>query len=248
LNAVWGRTFSEWDDINPPDRNGTYADWLDWGRFWFAELRGEMPWRYDVIRSHDSQRPIMSHSGAVPPFLARSPARIDNWKLASVVDMWGTSYAPKAHNWSMSECAGTMEATRSAARGKTFWISEMSGGATNIRGFWKTPPPQPMDYRVWNWLAVCYGAKATFYWCYLEESTGPEAGGFGMVRANGNITARAKSAAETAQVLRDHWPTIADFSPKPQVGILYDPDNSQQLFSMETSDELYVTRSTTCQT
>ena len=116
----------------------------------------------------------------------------------------------------------------------------MSGGATNSRGFWKAPPPRPSDYRVWNWLAVCYGAKATFYWCYLEESTGPEAGGFGIVRANGNITSRARSAAETAQTLRDNWPTICDYLPEPQVGVLYDPENSQQLFAMEATDDLYV--------
>lgn len=116
----------------------------------------------------------------------------------------------------------------------------MSGGATNSRGFWKAPPPRPMDYRVWNWLAVCYGAKATFYWCYLEESTGPEAGGFGMVRANGALTDRSKSAAETAQVLRDCWPTVRDYVPTTEVGILYDPDVTQQLFAMEANDNLYV--------
>ena len=106
LNNTWGRVHREFGEINPPNRHGTYADWLDWGRFWHDELRGEMKWRYDVIRSVDTQRPIMSHSGAVPPFLARAPACIHNWKLASIVDMWGTSYAPKAHNWSLSECAG----------------------------------------------------------------------------------------------------------------------------------------------
>ena len=33
VNRTWGRAYGEWDDINPPNRHGTYSDWLDWGRF-----------------------------------------------------------------------------------------------------------------------------------------------------------------------------------------------------------------------
>lgn len=239
LNSTWGRAYGEWDDISPPNRHGTYADWLDWGRFWFDWLQGHMQWRYDAIKAADPSRFVMSHSGAVPPFLPRANAFIHNWKLAAPVDMWGTSFAPKYHNWSLSECAGTMDATRSAARGKPFWISEMSGGSTYIRAFNKTPLTLPKDYRAWNWLAAAYGAKATCHWCYLEERTGPEAGSFGLVRANGETTERALAAAETARRLREHSDIVAGHAPRPEVGILYDPDNSMQLFAMENGDELY---------
>jgi hypothetical protein len=132
-----------------------------------------------------------------------------------------------------------MDATRSAARGKRFWISEMSGGPCNLRGFWKVPAPLPRDYRAWNWLAAAYGAKATLYWCYLEERTGPEAGGFGLVRANGESTPRARSASETGSVLREFTEILAGYAPVPKVGVLYDPDNSMQLFAMENGDDLY---------
>ncbi|MBM3800862.1 MAG: hypothetical protein FJW26_00975 [Acidimicrobiia bacterium] len=239
LNERWGSPYQDWNEICPPCRHGAYADWLDWGRFWHDQLAEHMQWRYRTIRAADPGHFVMSHSGAVPPFLARANAFIHNWKLAEPVEMWGTSYAPRYHNWDMSECAGTMDATRSAARGKRFWISEMSGGPCNLRGFWKVPTPVAKDYRVWNWLAAAYGAKATLYWCYLEERTGPEAGGFGLVRANGETTPRARSASETGEVLRRHKAILDDFAPVPQVGILYDPDNSTQLFAMENGDDLY---------
>jgi len=239
LNEKWGSPYQDWSEINPPSRHGTYADWLDWGRFWYDQLAEHMQWRYRTIRATDPSHFVMSHSGAVPPFLARANSFIHNWRLAEPVEMWGTSYAPKFHNWDMSECAGTMDATRSAARGKRFWISEMSGGPCNLRGFWKVPAPVPRDYRAWNWLAAAYGAKATLYWCYLEERTGPEAGGFGLVRANGESTPRARSASETGSVLRQYKEILADYVPVPQVGILYDPDNSMQLFAMENGDDLY---------
>jgi beta-galactosidase len=239
LNERWGSPYQDWNEINPPSHHGTYADWLDWGRFWYDQLAEHMQWRYKTIKAIDSAHFVMSHSGAVPPFLARANSFIHNWKLAEPVEMWGTSYAPKYHNWDMSECAGTLDATRSAARGKRFWISEMSGGACNLRGFAKVPAPSPKDYRAWNWLAAAYGAKATIYWCYLEERTGPEAGGFGLVRANGESTSRSRSAGETASVLREYEEILTDHLPVPQVGILYDSDNAMQLFAMENGDDLY---------
>ena len=239
LNAEWGRAYAEWDDINPPNRHGNYADWLDWGRFWYDQLALHMRWRYSVIKSIDADRFVMSHSGAVPPFLPRPNAFIHNWKLAEPVDLWGTSYAPKYHNWDLSTCAGTIDATRSAARGKPFWISEMSGGATYVRGFAKSPLPRPKDYRAWNWLSAACGAKATIHWCYLEESTGPEATNFGLIRANGQTTERARAAVEIAAALRKYSRIIDRHRPDEQLGILYDPDNSMQLFAMENEDELY---------
>ena len=239
LNATWGRAYGEWEDINPPNRHGTYADWLDWGRFWHDQLAGHMRWRYKILKEVDPDRFVMSHSGAVPPFLPRPNAYIHNWKLAEPVDLWGTSYAPKYHNWDLSTCCGTIDATRSAARGKRFWISEMSGGSTYVRGFAKSPLPRPKDYRAWNWLSAACGAKATIHWCYLEESTGPEATNFGLVRANGQLTERARAAAEVAGTLRRYAHIIDRHQPQESLGILYDPDNSMQLFAMEGEDELY---------
>ncbi len=239
LNDQWGRAYGSWDDVNPPPRHGTYSDWLDWGRFWYDQLEAHMRWRYSILKSADANRFVMSHSGAVPPFLPRPNAFIHNWKLAEPVDMWGTSYAPKYHNWDLATCSGTIDATRSAARGKPFWISEMSGGATYVRGFAKSPLPRPKDYRAWNWLSVACGAKATVHWCYLEESTGMEATNFGLIRANGQTTERAVAARDVAAALRKYSHIIDAYRPDEQLGILYDPDNSMLLFAMENGDELY---------
>lgn len=240
LNATWGRAYGDWQDVQPPNRHGTYADWLDWARFWHDQLAAHMQWRYDTIKAVDPSRVVMSHSGAVPPFLPRPNAFIHNEKLARPVDVWGTSFSPKIHNWTLADCAGTIDATRGAAASKPFWISEMAGGATyGGKGFDKTPLPTEKDFRAWNWLSVAGGAKATIHWCYLEESTGPEAGSFGLVRANGQITPRAKAAARTAALLRRHSKLIMSHHPASQVGVLFDPDNSTQLFAMENADDLH---------
>lgn len=240
LNRTWARAYTDFSQLVPPTRHGNYADWLDWMRFWFDSLAEHMAYRYEIIKAADPTRDVLSHSGAVPPFLPRANACIHNWKLAAEVDIWGTSFAPKAPDWRLSEMAGVMEATHSAARGKPWWIAEMSGGCLYSRGFRKKMPyTRPKDVRSWNWLAVASGAKGICYWCYLTETTGPEAGGFGLIPFNGELSARAAEASKQSKLLRSLHPIIRDYSPKPQVAVLYDPDNSTQMFAMECTDELY---------
>ena len=240
LNNTWARAYTDFSQIAPPNRHGNYADWMDWMRFWFDSLADHMRYRYEIIKAADPSRDVLSHSGAVPPFLPRANACIHNWKLAEGVDIWGTSFAPKAPDWTLGDMMGVMDATRSAARGKPWWIAEMSGGCLYSRGFRsKMPYTRPKDVRAWNWLAVSSGAKGICYWCYLTESTGPEAGGFGLIPFNGEMSARAAEAAKQSTLLQKLHPIIKDYNPKPQVAVLYDPDNTSLLWAMECTDQLY---------
>jgi beta-galactosidase len=236
LNVGWARAFGYWEDVNPPRRHGNFADWLDWMRFWFSNLQAQQQWRYDVIRQADPSRFCMSHSGGVPPMLARIEAGIDNFTLAKPVDMWGTSVAPLGQNWTTAEAAGCCDVTRSAADGKTWWISEMQAGSAHYSGLSKTPIPQPRHIRSTNWLSAAYGAKAIVYWCYLSEVTGNEAPGYCLVRANGEITARAAEAAKTWELFQRFEPLIMDHSPRSDVAIMYDPDSSVMLFAQDGHD------------
>ncbi|MBQ4036994.1 MAG: beta-galactosidase [Clostridia bacterium] len=240
FNNTWARAYNSFDQINPPNRNGGYADWLDFMRFWFDSLADHMRFRYEVIKEADPDRMVLSHSGAVPPFLARASACIHNWKLAAEVDGWGTSFAPKAPDWRLADMSGVLDATRSAARGKPWWVAEMSGGCLYSRGFNKKMPyTRPKDVRSWNWLSVACGAKGICYWCYLTESTGPEAGGFGLVPFSGELSERAREASVQSTLLQSLHPVIRDHEPVPQVSVLYDPDNSTLLWAMEETDQLY---------
>lgn len=236
LNAAWARCFAEWEDVNPPRRHGNLADWLDWFRFWFDNLEAQQRWRYDVIRRADAERFIMSHSGGVPPLLARIEAGINNFSLAKPVDLWGTSMAPLYQNWTTAETGACCDLTRSAARGKPYWISEMQAGSAQYKGLEKTPWPEPRHIRTTNWLSVAYGAKAIVYWCYLSELTGNEAPGYGLVRLSGETTPRAQEAARTWTLLKRYESLIMQHAPKPDVAILYDPDSSVLLFAQEGHD------------
>lgn len=237
LNEAWARAFGYWEDVNPPRRHGNFADWLDWFRFWFDNLERQQRWRYDVIRAADPERFCMSHSGGVPPMLARIEAGINNFSLAKPVDLWGTSMAPLCQNWTTAEAAGCCDVTRSAADGKTWWVSEMQAGMAHYSGLLKAARPEPRHIRSTNWLAVAYGAKAILYWCYLSERTGNEAPGYGLIRTSGETTPRAAEAARTWQLIKRFEPLILQHTPPNDVAILYDPDSSTMLFAQEGNDK-----------
>ena len=239
LNDAWPRAYTSFDQVSPPILQGNYPDWLDWFRFWHDELQQQIRQRVELIKREDPTRMVISHSGAVPPVLSRANACINNWKFAEVVDMWGTSFAPQAFSWELATCAQVMEITRSAAGGKPFWISEMAGGASNVRGFRKSRLPRAKDMHLWNWLAVAMGSRGTVHWCYLTERTGHEAGGYGLARLNGDHTPRSLAVKEIVGQLHRQQDIILGATVPTQVAVLYDPDNSSLLFAMELEDVLY---------
>ena len=240
LNATWGRAYGEWDDVNPPNRHGTYADWLDWGRFWYDQLAGHMRWRYEILKAVDPDHFVMSHSGAVPPFLPRPNAYIHNWKLAEPVDLWGTSFAPKYHNWDLSTCCGTIDATRSAARGQAVLDQRderrldvcaqvrrnprCRAPRTIAHGTGCRPPAAPRRRSTGaTWRKALDRRPRISVWC-APAARPPSA---------------LDAAAEVAGTLRRYAHIIDRHQPQESLGILYDPDNSMQLFAMEGEDELY---------
>jgi beta-galactosidase len=236
LNQAWKRYYGNWEEVNPPRRHGNFADWLDWWRFWFDNLQEQMRWRYQVLKGADPDHFVMSHSGGIPPVLARIHAGINNFALAKEVDMWGTSAAPIIQNWTPAETAAAHEVTRSAARGKEYWIGELQAGYCHEHGLHKCPRPEPKHIRSWNWLSAVYGAKGILYWCYLEESTGNEAQGYGLIRYNGTTTDRAKEAARTFKQMHSYEHIFMKHSPVSDVAMLYDPVSSTILFAQEGTD------------
>ncbi|MCH2130888.1 MAG: beta-galactosidase [Pirellulaceae bacterium] len=239
FNKTWGRAYTDFEQVQPPVLGGTYADWLDWMRFWHEELQANLRWRVEVIKDIAPEITVMSHSGAVPPTIPRAGAMINNFNFAAEVDMWGTSFAPQAFGWNLATCAQIIELTRSAARDKPFWISEMPGGAANVRGFRATRIPRPKDYFKWNWLSAALGSQGTVHWCYLSERTGQESPRYGMIRPNGDHTPRSLEAARTCALLKKYDDILDHAQVQTQVAILYDPDNSSLLYAMELDDFLY---------
>jgi beta-galactosidase len=240
LNAAWVRGYSDWEQVQPPRRHGTYADWLDWRRFTMDSLAEQMALRARTLREADPEHRIMSHTAALAPHDDLAVLAADNWQLASHVDTWGVSLFPhwlfpqKLHEFSMR-----LDIARSSAAGKEFWISELQGGIGKNRGLHASAQAQPSDIRLWNWLGVTHGPRAILYWCYMVESTATESSGFGLVRGNGEITPRAEEAVRTHKLLQRHAKILTDYAPEPQVAILFDSDAALLNYAMEGEEVVH---------
>jgi len=246
LNEAWTRGFPDWKAIDPPRSLGTYPDWVDWRRYIIDRSTKYMHFRADSVRAVDSTHVMESHAAHHPPVDAMVEGGTNGWRLAEVVDVWGLSLFPRRWNapaiserwrqWQASDVAAKFEITRSNAAGKDFWLTELQGGHSNA-GLLRGPQMRPQDIRMWNWLVVATGARGIIYWCYLAESTGREATGFGLVTADGATTDRVQEAAKNNRLIQSCWDILKEYRPRPKVAILTDQDNALLAYAMSGNEE-----------
>lgn len=234
LNAAWSRLYPSWDAIDPPRILGTAPDWVDWRRYMIDRSVRDMHLRADTVRAADSNHIVGSHAeGWCPPLGSFAIDGVSGSRLAEVVDLWGLSQFPRAPGRQLSDGAANMELARSNAHGKEFWLTELQGGDSRLGlvdgGYFM----RPKDIRSYNWLAIAMGAKGIVYWQYLPEGTGQESTRNGLVSRDGSTTDRAEEAAKNHELIQAHWSAVLrNYRPRPQVAILYDPDNGLLTFAL----------------
>ena len=127
LNTNWRRNYGEFDEVQPPRRRGMYNDWLDWRQFNLDSLISTLQWRVDTIRENDPNHYVMIHTrggSGVTRNLAKEG--IDDYRMASLVDKYGTAAFPQCgpeHEYFIA-----MAGARCASRGKEFWMAELQSG------------------------------------------------------------------------------------------------------------------------
>ena len=237
LNEAWTRRYPNWESIDPPRAMGTYADWVDWRRFIIERSTGELAFRIENLRAVDKRTVLEDHAAHHPPLDPIAVPGIDGWRLAEKVDVWGLSLFPRWFSFSAFEGAAKIEITRSCAAGKPFWMTELQGGHGN-KGLWHGHKMRPQDIRLWNWLAVAFGARGLIYWTYHAEATGGESTGFGLVTRDGEPTERVTEASLDNKLIQQHFDIISSPRPKGEIAILTDPDSALLTYAANGSEQL----------
>ena len=232
LNEAWTRRYPNWQAINPPRSLGTSEDWVDWRRYFLDRSTEEMRFRVNTVRAVDSKHLIECHCSLHPPLAETAVFGVNFWRLAELVDVWGLTLFPHQPGARPSDGAARIEITRSNAPGKDFWLTELQGGDSRLGLVGGGFSMRPRDIRFWNWLAVAAGAKGIIYWQYMPEATGRESTRHGLVERDGSTTDRVEEAARNARLLQEHWGLLKDYRPKPQVAVLFDPDNALLTFAL----------------
>ena len=236
LNEAWTRRYPNWDAIDPPRAMGTYADWVDWRRFIIERSTNELAFRVENLRAVDKRTILEDHCAHHPPLDPIAVGGIDAWRLAEKVQVWGLSLFPRWFSFPVFEGAAKIEITRSCAAGKPFWMTELQGGHGN-KGLWHGHKMRPQDIRLWNWLAVAFGARGLIYWTYHAEATGGEATGFGLVTRDGEPTERVTEAALDNRLIQRYFDVISSPRPKAEVAVLADPDNALLTYAANGTEQ-----------
>jgi beta-galactosidase len=233
LNAAWYRRHASWDEVEP-NRLSTilsYTDYIDWKAFIVAKLGEDLRARYEAAKRGAPGSVATSHAAGVGLFASPHywEGQSDDWTMAAQVDYYGTSFYPKHSAFVDRDApwrAALLDFTRSfgfAGGRHGFWIGELQAGfgtiALNV-----SPTVTPEDLRVWTWSALARGAKAICTYAYYPMSTGYESGGFGLVRLDGSLTERSRTAGGMAALVGRHSKLFLDARP-PQspVAVVYNP-------------------------
>jgi beta-galactosidase GanA len=229
LNKAWYRNFESWDDVEP-NRLSTilsYTDYIDWRSFIVNKVAEDLSARWNAVKSVVPNAVATSHAAA--PSLFTSPlsgdGSPDDWKMAQVVDYWGTSFYPK-HSFPVGRDAAwrgaLLDFTRSATNGR-WWVGELQAGFGTV-ALRVSSTVTPNDLRVWMWSAIARGAKGVNVYAWYPMSSGYESGGFGLINLDGTITERARAAGAVARVVDANRDLLLNAQPaKAEVAIVYNP-------------------------
>ena len=207
LNKAWYRTYLSWEEVTPPPRFGTWADMIDWRRFWLDNMRDWLRLRVAAARKGAPDIPVQTHvaySGILGNRLTGGLANElgDEFMLAGEVDYFGLSSFPK---WLMGEEHRYRhllhsEMVASASGRKLFYQVELQGGAGKP-GLLGGEVPTGEDVCCWNYNTIVTGGKGSVYWQYTPEPAGVESPGFGLTGFKGEETPRSRAAGECARSL-----------------------------------------------
>lgn len=233
LNAAWQRRYSSWEDVFPFKRPDLpYTDNMEFTRFLAARSAKHMGLRCRTIKAADPGHIVTGHCGT-PSILSVGttefePAlcRGNDWDLAAQLDGYGTSSFPLwVAKYDEETVGAKIEAIRSADRGKTMWMSELQGGASNMRSGVAIPVPGDLQQR-WVAQGMARGGKGTIFWCWRDEVFGRESAGFGIVGWDGQAQARLAAMKKTGQFIDRNQGLLEAYRPDPaRVGVFFNADN-----------------------
>jgi beta-galactosidase len=209
LNRAWHRNYGSFDEVEPPRFVVLHyaRENVDWVEFNVQKLREDLRWRVSVIKSVDPNHPVASHAATTSLFLNPLYGHPDDWEMAGVVDVWGTSLYPKhAHRVPDPVVdAFILDAVRSSAEayGRGFWVGELQGGQ-GVGGLRLAEPVTAEDISLWIWQCLAHGAKGIYVYHSYPMMWGYESSGYGILNPDGSPTDRFGELSRVARLFEEY--------------------------------------------
>jgi beta-galactosidase len=223
LNAVWGRWYDAWDEVELPRDPHTFTDFVDWREFHNDTMTAEAAWRLAMARELDPGRVRYLH--VVPNTMAlfnSVSCCADDFALARECDVFAatTSTDPVA-----------VQQVLSGGHGKVCYNveSHINGGMTSLH-------QRRIDLN--DLLAdflpqIGLGIKGFLFWQYRPEVLGFESPAWGLVAPDGTDRPATRAIAAFWERLAPHTDALMRCSPRPaRVGIWKSRKNEIFHFAM----------------
>ena len=228
LNAVWGRCYDSWEEVEVPRNPHTINDFIDWRMFHVGTMTAEATWRLDLVKRLDPAHPAYLH--VVPnngPIFNTLGCATDDHALAKACD--GIFAA------SMNGQPIWMVPVASAGAGRVLWNveSHVNGGQTTMHQGQRT-----LADLLHDWVPqIGVGVTGFLFWQFRAEVLGLEAPAWGVVRPDGSDRPVTKAAADFRCLLGDHAEALTRCTPqRATVGIWHSQEN--ELFSWSVHGSL----------
>jgi beta-galactosidase len=232
LNKSWYRTFTDWDEVEPP-RFGTiltYADFMDWRVFIGEKIAADLKSRADAVRGVDPAHMATSHAPNPSPVfrtLADGMDASDDYLMKQSVDLFGTSFYPKLtspdRDFPLERRALVFDMARAVTGDRGFSIGELQAGY-GVHGTVTGNPITPNDLELYAWSAASRGARAISFYAFYPMSTGYESGGYGLVHLDGSLTARSRRAGAAARTIAANADVLLAARPvRADVAVVFNP-------------------------
>ncbi len=225
INEVWGakfwtNEFGELEDITTPKTGlwdaGNPHIFLDWYRFKTDSLKAFLEWEKDLVLEYDKSKKIGTNG-----FLGICPRVPDHDRLAEKMDWYGWDIYPMGGKNTPQQIGEMADWWRSFSshRKTEFHVTELQGGP-NVR--WGYPGYiEGPEIRTWTHQIIAHGAKSILYHQWRTAIFGGEAGGFGILNADGSRTKRLEAIEKAGQEIKKAVQTLHAHELKPKAAVAY---------------------------
>jgi beta-galactosidase len=206
LNAVWGRPYAVWSQVEMPRVTGSIQDFIDWREFHLDTMTGEARWRLELVASLDSAHGRYLH---VVPVWFSAVTCVDDFAVAEPCEVFAAT---------MNASPAATTQVVSAARGKRCYNveSHVNHGFTDIHQSIIDAAALRRDLLP----QVGLGIKGFLFWQYRPEVLGCEAPAWGLVRPDGTDRPVTRAARDFWGAIRPYADALLEAMPAtPQVAI-----------------------------
>ena len=225
LNEVWGRNYSSFDDVEPPRAGGTYADMLDWRKFFVDTISADAEKRADKVRMLDKNGHEVHCHTVLQPLFNSVSCGADTFEIAKYCDSIGNS--------AVSDDFST-RLLLSAANGKPAFNSEVH----IARGTTFIPIEKLNKQELYKqfFSPLFNGIKGFLIWQYRQEILGYEAPAWGVVDSEGENTELYDELIRINGFIQKHKKAFENNTQKARVAVYC--NTADEIFSFNGTSDL----------